>query len=59
VASFLGGWAFLTWGVASLLVWQVWPMSIGILLLSFPGLRVVAKALMVGVYLIAKTDGDV
>lgn len=30
----VSGWVLLTWGFASLLVWQVWPISAGVLLLS-------------------------
>lgn len=35
VAAALGGWALMTWGVASLLVWQVWPISAGLFLFAF------------------------
>ena len=33
----LSGWALVTFGVASLLVWQVWPISLGLLVLSVVG----------------------
>ena len=40
----ISGWMLITFGIASLLTWEVWPISIGILVLSFVGwghLRVV------------------
>lgn len=42
--AILGGWTLVSWGLASLLVWQAWPISGGLLLLSLAGwghLRVV------------------
>ena len=49
----LGGWGLVTWGVASLTVWQSWPISGGLFLLSLAGwghLRIVFSA---GVYALA------
>ena len=42
--SILAAWGLVTFGLASLLWWQVWPMSIGLFLFSLVGwghLRVV------------------
>lgn len=37
VLAILSGWGLVTFGVASLLVWQVWPISLGLFLLSIVG----------------------
>ncbi len=37
VVGILSGWALVTFGMASLLVWQVWPISLGLLVLSTVG----------------------
>lgn len=37
VGAIVGGWLLLTWGVASLLVPAVWPISGGLFLLSLAG----------------------
>ena len=37
VLGILSGWGLITFGVASLLVWQVWPISLGLLVLSIVG----------------------
>ncbi len=37
VLGILSGWGLVTFGVASLLVWQVWPISLGFLVLSMVG----------------------
>lgn len=47
VVCILGGWALLTWGVARLLVVEVWMISGGLLLLSVAGwghLRILSDA---------------
>lgn len=55
--TILGGWALLTWGIADLVgVWQVWPLSGGLLLLSLAGwghLRVLFGA---GLYTLTRND---
>lgn len=56
--SIVGGWALVTWGIASLTVWQVWPISGGLLLLSVAGwghLRIVFAA---GVYPLSRLGGS-
>lgn len=37
--ALLAGWTLLTWGVAALTVWQVWPISAGLFLVSLFGWR--------------------
>lgn len=48
--ALLTGWALLTWGVASLLVWQVWPISAGLLLVSIFGWRLFGRIAVEGLY---------
>ncbi len=46
-SAIVGGWGLVTWGVVSLTVWQAWPISGGLFLLSCAGwghLRVVFSA---------------
>ena len=50
----VGGWMLITFGIASLLTWETWPISIGLLVLSFVGwghLRVVFGR---GIYTLSK-----
>ena len=49
-AGILIGWALLTWGIAALLVWQVWPISGGLLLLSGAGWRPMTNIFVEGIY---------
>ena len=49
-AAFLGGWALVTWAVASLTVWQVWPLSGGVFLLSLGGWRLLWRMACDGLY---------
>lgn len=54
LASIVGGWAALTYGVASLTVPEAWWLSLGLLLLSAAGwghLRIIAG---VGVYALTR-----
>lgn len=37
VLGIISGWGLVTFGVASLLVWEVWPISLGLLVLSIVG----------------------
>lgn len=58
MTAILGGWAALTYGVASLMVPEVWPISLGLLLLSAAGwshLRVLAGA---GIYALWRRSKD-
>jgi hypothetical protein len=49
-AAFLAGWLLVTWGVASLTVWQVWPVSLGLLLISAGGWKVLAQLVAHGLH---------
>lgn len=54
VSAILGGWAALTYGVASLTVPEAWPISLGLLLFSAAGwshLRVLAT---MGIYALSQ-----
>ena len=42
------GWVLITWALAAWLDWRVWPASIGVLLMTGPGLRTVAVLLWTG-----------
>ena len=50
-----GGWWLITWGVASLLVWQIWPISGGILLLSIAGWAHLTTLFSAGVYALSRS----
>lgn len=49
-------WSFLTWGIASLLVWEVWPLSAGLFLLSLAGWRFVWTIARDGLYALTRED---
>lgn len=57
VACILGGWALLTWGLARLLVPEVWLISGGLSLLSLAGWGHLRLLFTVGVYALKKA-GD-
>ena len=50
VVGILCGWALITFGIASLLVWQVWPISLGLLILSMVGWGHMRKLAVKGLY---------
>lgn len=52
------GWALLTWGVASLLVWQVWPISGGLLLISVFGWKMLYIVAREGLYALTRGVPD-
>lgn len=54
VLSILGGWALLTWGVARLLVPEVWLISAGLLLLSFAGWGHLRTLSRMGLYALSR-----
>ncbi|HEX6940900.1 MAG TPA: hypothetical protein VF158_15895 [Longimicrobiales bacterium] len=56
-AAFVAGWAFLTWGVAELLVWQVWPLSAGLFFLGLGGWRLLATLVWRGLYDLTRGPG--
>mgnify|MGYP001598085413 CR=1 FL=1 len=49
-SAFVTGWLLLTWAAASLLVWQVWPASIGALLISCGGWKLLGTMAREGLY---------
>lgn len=49
-AAFLGGWFLVTLGIASYTSTRVWPISLGILLLSLCGWKWVWNLTSVGLY---------
>ena len=53
----LAGWSLLTWGIAALLVWQVWPISGGILVLSVAGWKHMRTLFGEGLYALSR-KGD-
>lgn len=53
VSVIIGGWAMLTWGVASLTVWQVWPISTGAFLLAIAGAEHLRLVFGKGLYALA------
>jgi hypothetical protein len=53
VASYAGGWALITWGVARLLVPEVWMISGGVFLLSLGGLGLLKDVALEGFYVLS------
>lgn len=53
-AAFVIGWVFLTWGVAALTVWQVWPISAGLFFLGLGGWRLLATLVWRGLYALSR-----
>lgn len=53
----VGGWALVTWGVAELTVWQAWPLSAGLLLLSFAGWAHLKVLFANGFYALTRKSG--
>lgn len=54
--SILGGWALLTHGIAILTTPKVWPLSIGVLLLTTAGWRMLWAILSYGFYGLTRAD---
>jgi hypothetical protein len=50
VVGILSGWGLITFGVASLLWWQLWPISAGLLILSFVGWGHLKNVFGLGLY---------
>lgn len=53
-AALLSGWVLLTWGIASLTVWQAWPISAGLLLLSVVGWGFLKTLFANGLYTLSR-----
>lgn len=56
-AAIFCGWACLTDGIAALTTRQVWPISLGLLLLSLAGWQFLGTLFWRGFYVITKGDG--
>jgi hypothetical protein len=56
--ALVAGWLLLTWGIAALLVWQVWPISVGLFLLGCCGWRFLARLFGRGLYALTLTRED-
>lgn len=54
VAALLAGWVLLTWGLAALTTWKVWPLSGGVFFLSCCGWKVLATLARDGLYALSK-----
>lgn len=54
VGSYVGGWALITWGLARLLVPEVWLLSGGVLLLSAGGLGLLKDVATEGLYVLSR-----
>ena len=52
--AILGGWALLTWGIARLVVPEVWPISGGLLLLSLAGWKFCWTLVREGLYVLTR-----
>lgn len=58
MSCILGGWGLTTWGVSDLVgVWQVWPISAGLLLLSIAGWKHLLTLFTAGLYRLTRS-GD-
>lgn len=54
VAALLAGWTLLTWGLAAIATWKVWPLSGGLFFLSCCGWKVLATLARDGLYALSK-----
>lgn len=54
----VAGWLLLTWGVALLTTWKVWPISTGLLLLSCGGWRLLWTVASYGLYGLTREKTD-
>lgn len=54
-AAILGGWLLVTWALAGWWSWRVWPLSLGLLLLSAAGWKFIAQLAREGLYLLTRT----
>lgn len=53
-ASIVGGWALVTYGLASLTVPEVWPLSGGLALLSLAGWGHLRQIVSLGLYTLTR-----
>lgn len=52
------GWSLLTWGIASLTVWQAWPISAGLFLLGCFGFRLLWRVFGDGLYALSAASRE-
>lgn len=52
--AILAGWGLVTWGIASLTAWQIWPISGGLFLLSLAGWGTLRVLFTSGIYALAR-----
>jgi hypothetical protein len=52
--AIVAGWTFVTWGIADLLVPEVWPLSAGLFLLSLAGWGHLRVLFTGGVYTLSR-----
>ncbi len=50
------GWALVTFGLASLWRWELWPLSFGVLTLSIVGWRYLGEIFWKGLYTLSRKD---
>ena len=56
-SAILLGWGLLTWGLIALAhVWQLWPLSAGLLVLSLCGWRLLAVIAWQGLYTLSADE---
>ncbi len=53
-AALLAGWLLITWWVAMLTSWRVWPFSLGLLLVSCGGWRLLYAVARDGLYALTR-----
>lgn len=52
----IGGWLLVTWGLPAITSWKVWPISIGILLLSAAGWEFILNLARKGLYHLSREE---
>lgn len=57
-AAFVGGWLLVTWGVAELTTRRIWPISLGVLLLSAGGWALLWEVIREGLYTLTRPPKD-
>lgn len=55
-AAFVGGWLLITWGLAALLTPIIWRLSLGLLLISLGGIRLLSVFAWEGLYTLTRDE---
>lgn len=55
-AALLAGWLLITWWAAMLTSWRAWPLSLGLLLVSCAGWRLLFFTARDGLYALTRSD---